>query len=378
MSTAPSDDGCFGARCVEQAEAAMYYKDYDHAREPLTIVCEKKDGFQCFRLAELWQQGRGGPVDLEKAAKYYADSCEYEYGEGCERRADMARDGAGGPPVELEFAMKGCQFQRPAACTRAAVQYHEGRGVDRDDAKAVEFYEQACGLGETVGCTAAGDLLAASSKYDGKNRALSAYIRACTGHHPEGCLKVGIAFHDGIGTKPDLDKAMQHFNKACEWGQQDGCHAAEQLKAAEGKPVDLELTTAAAEISHGGLQVRDLNCRMAEQGAPALDKVMASVARFKEKLDKCATNGGAVGISWEFEGGKVREAKPTDRFGKRLGNCVVATLKKARMPSTGACEGVLLVGDPDGAAKALTVRAEKIQKIKDGHTIHVSNEDDQE
>lgn len=355
----------------------MYYKDYDHAREPLTLVCEKKDGFQCFRLAELWQQGRGGPVDLTKAAKYYEDSCEYEHGEGCERRADLAKDETlGGAAVELQFAMKGCQHQRPAACQRAAEQFREGRGTERDEAKAIEFFEQACGLGETLGCTAAGDLWLRSSKYDGKNRALSAFIRACTGHHPDGCLKVGIAFHDGIGTKPDIDKALQHFNKACEWGQQDGCHAAEQIKAADGKPVDLQLTTATPEITHNGMQIRDLSCRMSEQGPAALDKVMASVARWKQKLDKCAEKGGAVGIAWEFEGGRVREAKMTDRIGRRVGGCVIATLKKARMPATGTCQAVILVGEPEGATNALTVRTEKLQKIKDGNTIHVGDEDE--
>lgn len=376
-TTAPVDEKCFGARCVEQAEAAMYYKDYEHAREPLTLVCEKKDGFQCFRLAELYQLGRGGPVDLEKAAYYYEQSCSYEYGEACERRCDLARDGNGGPSVELDYAIKGCQNQRPVACARAAEQLRDGRGVERDPAKAIEFFEQGCGLGETVACTAAGDLLMATGKPDGKNKALSAYIRACTGHHPEGCLKVGIAFHEGIGTRPDIDKALQHFTKACEWGHQDGCHVAEQIKAAEGKPVELELTTSAAEIASGGLQARELSCRMSEHGQPALDEVMANIARHKDKLDKCNKGGAAVGITWEFEDGKVREVKP-DRFAKKSGGfCVAAALKKVRMPATGTCTGVLLVGDPSGAAQAVSVRAEKVAKAKERNTIHVGDEDEE-
>lgn len=373
----PDEEGCTGARCVEQAEAAMYYRDYEHAREPLALVCEGGDGFACFRLAELYQHGRGGGVDVTKAAALYAESCTKDYGEGCERRADLARDGEGDPAIELEFARKACESGRPLACLRAANQLDVGRGVERDANGAIALFEKACGLGDTDGCTGAGERLAVpDGPPDGKARALTAFIKACTGHNGYGCLRVGVAFHDGLGAPKDLVKAQAHFTRACEWSVEDGCHAAKQLAAAGGESVLLELTSKAESLGQDGLEARALTCRMDEQGLPALGEVLAGVARHKAALDACAKDGAALEVRWEFDGGRVREAKLKDRAGGKLGKCVVNTLRKARIKATGTCEAVLLLGDPDGAAKALAARPPP-EKKGDGRThVRVTAEEE--
>ena len=356
--TPTGDDSCFGAQCVEQAEAAMFYKDYDNAREPLTAVCEKNDGFQCFRLAELYQHGRGGPVDLAKAAEVYEKSCANDYPEACERRSDMAREGTGTPQIELEFAVKACAGGRPAACTRAGQQLHAGRGVEADLTQAIEMYQSGCKLGDIDGCTGVGDLLFSQSSPDAKMRGVNAYINACVGHSAYGCFKAGIAFHDGTGTKRDVAKAEQHFAKACEWQNDDACHVVKQLSASGGKPVELELTTKVAELGAGGLEARDLACRMVEQGEPALAKVVAGVAKGKDSLDSCAKEGAALAVKWEFEDGKLLQAKVVGKAPKKVKECVAYVLrKKAKFSHSGACSAVFLVGDPDGAARALAARA---------------------
>ncbi|MBZ5713901.1 tetratricopeptide repeat protein [Nannocystis pusilla] len=375
--TAPGDDSCFGAECVEQAEAAMYYKDYDNAREPLTAVCEKNDGFQCFRLAELYQTGKGGPVDLAKAAEVYEKSCAADYPEACERRSDMARDGQGTPQVEYEYAVKACTGGRQLACTHAGQMLGAGRGVEPDPAGAIEMFQKGCKLGDIDGCTGAGDLLLQQSSAEAKSRGLTAFINACVGHSGYGCLKAGIAFHEGVGTKRDVIKAEQHFSRACEFQIADGCHVAQQLKDAAGKPVELELTSKAAELAAGGLETRELSCRMAGQGEPALSRVIAGVARGKDSLDSCAKDGAAVGVRWVFEDGKFRDAKFLGRVPKKLKQCVAYVLrKKAKFSRNGSCEAVLLLGDPEGAAKALAARANA--PADDGKVhIRISSEDEE-
>ena len=375
-TTAPVDEGCWGAQCVEQAEAAMYYGDHAAAREPLTAVCDGGDGFACFRLAELYQHGRGGAVDVAKAADLYAQSCDKEHAEGCERRADLARDGQGGPPVELEFVIKACDQQRPLACIRAGEQLAIGRGIEADHARAVEQYERACRFGDGDGCIAAGELLSdPEGPAEAKVRALSAFVRACTGHRAYGCLRAAVAFHEGIGTQPDPTRAVAHFTRACEWSEPDGCHVLEQLKAADGKPVTLELTTKAEELGRDGLEARSVLCRMDEQGLPALGEVMSSVALYKPALDACAKEGAAVEISWEFADGRVQQAKTSGRAPKKLATCVAAVLRKAKIEPTGSCEAVLLVGDPDGAMKALAARPVKKQHDGARH-VKVSADDE--
>ena len=375
-TTTPEQEGeCTGARCVEEAEAALYYKDYARAREPLATVCEK-DGFACFRLAELHQHGRGGPMDPAKAASLYEEACTKEYGEGCERRYMMVQEGHGGPEVELEFALKACDGGRPLACLHAAEQLNAGRGVERDVARVTRAYEKACALGDTDGCIGAGELLSdPDGPADAKAKGLSSFVKACVGHSGYGCLRVGVAFHEGIGTPRDLERAKAHFVRACEWSDKDGCHAAEQMAAAGGEPIALELSTKAAELAEDGLAAHEVSCRMSERGLPALGKVLAAVAQIKDKLDGCAKGGAAVEVSWDFADGEVLAARVTGKAAKKLAQCVGWTMRKAKLRGAGTCDAVLLLGDPDGAAKALADRASKPKDDGRKH-IRVSAEDE--
>ena len=372
-STGPVDDGkCTGARCVEQAEAAMYYGDPASAREPLAAVCKGGDGFACFRLAELHQHGRGGPVDIDQAVQLYAESCEKTHGEGCERRADLAAEGQGGPEVELEFASKACKRDRPLACLRGGQQLNEGRGVERNVTLAIDLFQKACGLAELDGCTAAGDLLSdPEGTPEAKARSYAVYNTACKRHSAYGCLKVGMAFHEGVGVPANPEAARTHFARACEFADEDGCRAEKQLAEANGKRVIIELSTKAAELSMGGLEARTVSCRMADQGLPALEEILASVAEHKVALDGCAKDGTAVAVTWEFAGGRVREAKVTDEVAPKLAKCVAATLRKAKPATSGGCKAVLLLGDPNGAAKALTARAQP-----KGTHVRISKDDE--
>lgn len=355
----PVDDGkCTGARCVEQAEAALYYGDPATAREPLAAVCKNKDGFACFRLAELHQFGRGGPVDVEQAVQLYTESCGWAYGEGCERRAVLAAEGHGGPEAELEFATKACERDRPLACMRAAEQLKTGRGCEKDLSGAITLFQKACGLAELDGCNAAGDLLSdPEGTPDAKARSYAAYNTSCKRHNAYGCLKLGMAFHEGIGVPANAEAAKKNFEHACEYNDEDACRAAKLLADANGKPVTIELSTKAAELSMNGLEARTVSCRMPQQGLPALEEMMSYFAEHKAALDGCAKEGVAVGVTWDFAGGRVKDAKVTDELPPKQAKCIAAALRKARPTDSGSCKAVLLLGDPDGAAKALAVRS---------------------
>ncbi len=373
-STTPVDDGkCTGARCVEQAEAAMYYGDPASAREPLEAVCKGGDGFACFRLAELHQHGRGGPADLDQAVLLYAESCEKAYGEGCERRANLAAEGHGGPELELEFAVKACARDRPLACLRGANQLNIGRGIERDATKAIELFQKACGLAELDGCTAAGDLLSdPEGTPEAKARSYAAYNTACKRHNAYGCLKVGVAFHEGVGVPASPEAARTHFARACEFADEDGCRAEKLLAEAKGKHVTIELSTKTAELNMGGLEARTVSCRMQEQGLPALEEILAGVAEHKAALDDCAKNGEAIAVTWEFAGGRVRDAKVTDDIPPKQAKCITTALRKAKLATSGTCKAVLLLGDPAGAATALTARAVP----KGSKRVHIGKEEE--
>jgi TPR repeat protein len=349
--------GCFGARCVEEAEAALYYGDDAAAREPLALVCEKGDGFQCFRLAALYEEGRGGPVDLAKAAKAFEDACAADYSEGCERRYELAAKQEGGAEVELEFAIKACEGARRSGCTYAGDMMRDGRGVATDRARAADLYEKGCGLGDVDGCVRAGDLLLDPAlPWESQARGIAAYIGGCVGYNSYACVRVGVAMYEGTGMPPTPDRAAAQFKKACEMSDEDGCHLTKQLEEAGGKTVALELTSTASVVQSGDLIAHELACRSSARGEEALRKALAGLSAFKPALDACTKSGVAVKMEWRSEKGKISGVKiPED---KRLAGCVSAALRKARTPPILRCEGLILLGAPEEAAAAAAAIAE--------------------
>ncbi|HGG58091.1 MAG TPA: sel1 repeat family protein, partial [Nannocystis exedens] len=156
---APVDDGCMGAGCVEEAEAALWEGEEAAAREPLEKLCDDdNDAFSCFRLAVLHEEGLGGQKDIPKAAHYFERACELDHEEGCERRFELAAR-QNDTAAELEYAKQACEGGRPLGCMASAAILNEGRAGARDKEQAIELYEKACGVGDADGCAMAGDLL---------------------------------------------------------------------------------------------------------------------------------------------------------------------------------------------------------------------------
>ena len=363
-TTAPGPDGCLGARCVEEAEAAIWEGEDAKAREPLTILCDKRDGFQCFRLAELHEKGRGGPVDLDQAAHYYEESCKLEHADGCERRYRLAAEGKGGPEVELEYALKGCDLGVRLACTYAGDLLHQGRGVSQDNRRAALAYEKGCGLGDPEGCIRAGDLLFdPKGPWEQQARSLAAYLSACTGYNSRGCVRSGVAFYDGVGVNRSEERAAAQFAKACDMSDDDGCHLAKQIAAAKGQRIALDLTTTADALESFGLEARDLACRLPEQGTPALAKILAALAANVDKLDACAPAGAALGVDLTLAKGRVTDVRLRDKLDKKTAECVTAALRRAKPPLDGACKLVVLLGDDAAAAQAYEARPKGVAAV---------------
>ncbi len=353
-TAAPVDEGCSGSSCVEQAEAALWEGRDKDAREPLLALCdEDSDPFSCFRLGDLFRDGKGGPKDVVSAAEYYTKSCEFDYKEACERRFELARD-QGETEVALDYANKACEGGRPYGCTAAGPMFLElGKREE-----AITAFEKGCNLGEASSCSAAGDLLykPKGSTYD-NGRALSDYISACQGYDGHGCLQAGIMFHDGIGTPVTLDKTLSNFKSACELGIKDGCRNQKLVAAAGGKQAVLSLTTTAETLELDGLTAHAISCQMSQSGEAALREALGVVTRRKRNLDACTEDGAAVKVKWTFEKGRVKDVR--SRGTRKRVACVTKALKKRSISGTGACEAVLLIGDPTGAAEAWDKKAAK-------------------
>ena len=92
--------------------------------------CQLRDAKSCGVLGGLYQEGRGVPKDMRRAAKLYEKACTG--GEG-------------------------------AACGRLGVMLQKGEGITKDMKRAAENYERACKAGYSGGCTLLADLKKAQS-----------------------------------------------------------------------------------------------------------------------------------------------------------------------------------------------------------------------
>jgi len=358
-SKAPAaDDGCVGAGCVEEAEAALWEGEESAAREPLERLCDEADGFSCFRLGELHQEGRGGPKNLLQAAGYFERACEADHHEGCERRHELAalQDDA---VAELKYAIEACEGGRSRGCMTAGESLAEGRSGAADEERAAELFEQACGIGDAEGCRKAGDLL-----YDPKGttlnkaRAVTAYNSACTGYDGHGCLQLAISFYEGVGTPPMLDKAREHFKDACELGVEDGCHNAKRLANAKNTSMSLEMTTTVETMAVKGIVARDFTCRSTKYGEAGMRESLGALVRHRRAINECVRDGDgvAVGIRWTVSKGRIGEVRSNGKASKRYLGCIAKALKKKGAPGSGKCSAVFLLGDPDKADAAYPLK----------------------
>ncbi|MEW6271504.1 MAG: L,D-transpeptidase family protein, partial [Thermodesulfobacteriota bacterium] len=94
-------------------------------------------------------------------------------------------------PYDAGDCEKKCRAGDLASCTRAGVLYGEGRGVERDAAKAWTLLGDACRRGEALGCGALGELLLSDDgvRLD-TSRAAKLARAACDAGDGHGCARL--------------------------------------------------------------------------------------------------------------------------------------------------------------------------------------------
>ena len=67
-------------------------------------------------------------------------------------------------------------------------------------------------------------LLAPARGQDSDARAVEFYRQACEGGYAQGCYDLGLMYHEGTGVRQDYSRAVQLYRQACEGRYADGCH----------------------------------------------------------------------------------------------------------------------------------------------------------
>lgn len=202
--------------------------------------CELKSAIGCANHAELLRYGISGAVDHAKAYELYQRSCDGGAPYGCEGAGYYVWRGEGGAKRDVKAAhelyKKACDAETAQGCVGLAdLKEQEKLGTDSEIA---QLRVRALTLAERdsadnpmyaywVGTYHRDGMATAKNPA----KALTWFVKACEGYDPLGCVAAGESL--AASSKPDdVEQARVYFQRACAAGITDGCTRQKQLGAA--------------------------------------------------------------------------------------------------------------------------------------------------
>ena len=131
-------------------------------------------------------------------------------------RAVEDLDGRGKAPDAkrgLALLEDNCKAGHGSSCTLLGFLYSRGRGVVKDDKRAMEYFVKGCGLDDLEGCVYVGELAYRTGEYPNSR---IAYQRACELGSGVACARAGALFEGGVGGEKLPTAAAPLFEKALE------------------------------------------------------------------------------------------------------------------------------------------------------------------
>lgn len=233
-----------------------------------TRACEAGDGDSCLRLGTLYLEGSGVDADQARAASIFLDACQaHDALRACSYGSLMQLKGWGidaDPAAAVARLETTCQASEPLACLmlgnlhesgdlpalaahdleRAATLYetacrgdepdacynlaalHHGKQIaEANPAQATRLFGLACEGGAALGRTALGTLAVEAGD---SARAAEHFRRACDAGEPQGCFGAGVVYgRGGQGVAQDPEAARRYIERACQAGHARACRLLE-------------------------------------------------------------------------------------------------------------------------------------------------------
>lgn len=117
--------------------------------------CNKNNFEACYKLGEVYEFGKGVPIDYNKAFNYYTKSCQQGYKKGCNVVGIMYKEGKG---VEKDYSQakeyfaKQCLRGYAPSCYNIANMYKYGEGVPVDYYIAKAWFSSYCYYSDIKDC----------------------------------------------------------------------------------------------------------------------------------------------------------------------------------------------------------------------------------
>jgi TPR repeat protein len=117
-----------------------------------------------------------------------------------------------------------CEQGKYKSCSDLGHMYAQDRGVTKDEARAIAFYQRACDGGVAHDCNILGVIYGHGRGVpQDEARAAALHQRACDGGDATGCGNLGFMYVSGSGVAKDEARAAALFQRGCEGGDAMGC-----------------------------------------------------------------------------------------------------------------------------------------------------------
>ena len=199
--------------------------------------CARDSLESCVWLGWLLVKGKGLPTDVGRGRTLFERTCVSGFSQGCVALAHFLlrqRDGT----TALEILSKTCAEGHEEACCLMAQTHEQGLGGVRPDVpRAGRLFEKLCREGHGHACSKLAFLHTAGRPYmAGKGlekdeaRAREFYEKACALDDTEGCWRAGLLYTHGERAEPrDLERGRSLLERACDAGLADPCESVRRL-----------------------------------------------------------------------------------------------------------------------------------------------------
>jgi len=228
-------------------------RNYQKAAEYWECGCEADDAGACRRLGILSMQGMGAPSELGRAEELLQVACEEGDGDGCAWLGLLwVQMGEKKPAEAIPWIRKGCDMGGTMACGRLGAAYVLGKYVDRQDLpQGKMLLSAACEQGDGYACRMMGEVARGQEKNEA--RAVEWYQKACALEDAEGCFQLGNSRTNRSVTERDEQKGAAAFERGCLFGSGEACNVwGEMTQEGRGTAKDPSLASALFKESCAG------------------------------------------------------------------------------------------------------------------------------
>lgn len=118
--------------------------------------------------------------------------------------------------VAKKAYQQACKMGDYLGCSGLGTLFERGHGVLQDLSKAQEYYEYACKHNDAFGC------FSKEMLEKGEN-AVELYSKGCDEEKKNSCLALGNLYYKGMGQPKDAKSAVLYYQKACSLKSAEGC-----------------------------------------------------------------------------------------------------------------------------------------------------------